>query len=93
MISQEGTLTEKVPFSLTPFRVYRALFMAIVIAGGLYAAIPHQEAIIKFGFPFTLAPTTKAGIGRMRGSGPSLLFFMLFLLLFVFIVCLGMFAF
>jgi hypothetical protein len=55
--------------------------MATVIAGGLNAAIPHQEAIIKFGFPFTLAPTTKAGMGIIRGSGPSLLFSMLFLLL------------
>jgi hypothetical protein len=54
--------------------------MATVIAGGLNAAIPHQEAIIKFGFPFTLAPTTNAGMGRIRGSGPSLLFSMLFLL-------------
>jgi hypothetical protein len=83
MILQEGTFTEKVPFSLIPFSVYRALFMATVIAGGLNAAIPHQEAIIKFGFPLTLAPTTKAGMGIMRGSGPSLLFSMLFLLLLV----------
>jgi hypothetical protein len=67
--------------------------MATVIAGGLNAAIPHQEAIIKFGFSFTLAPTTKAGIGRIKGSGPSLLFSMLFLLLFIYIVRLRMLAF
>jgi hypothetical protein len=64
--------------------------MATAIAGGLNAAIPHQEAIIKFGFSFTLAPTTKAGMGRIRGSGPSLLFSMLFLLFVCFIVWLRM---
>ena len=62
-ISEEGTLTEKDPFFLIPFRVYRSLRRATEIAGGLFAAIPHQATVIKFGLSFTLAPTKTAGMG------------------------------
>jgi hypothetical protein len=54
---------EKVLFALMPSRVNRTDCKATEIAGGFDAAIPHQAAVIKLGFPFTSAPTKTAGIG------------------------------
>ena len=54
---------EKVLFAEMPLSVNRTDCKATEIAGGFDAAIPHQAAVIKFGFPFTNAPTNTAGMG------------------------------
>jgi hypothetical protein len=50
-------------FAEMPSSVNLAGRTATEIAGGVEAAIPHQAAVIKFGFPFTCAPTKTAGMG------------------------------
>jgi hypothetical protein len=54
---------EKVLFAEIPSSVNLADRIATEIAGGVAAAIPHQAAVIKLGFPFTSAPTKTAGMG------------------------------
>jgi len=51
--------------------VYRSGRIATEIAGGLEQAMPTQEAVIKFGFPFTVAPTSTVGYGNIMVLGPS----------------------
>jgi hypothetical protein len=54
---------ENVLLAEIPSNVYRAGLTATEIAGGVAAAIPHQAAVMKLGFPFTCAPTKTAGMG------------------------------
>jgi hypothetical protein len=54
---------EKVLLAEMPSSVNRAFCKPTEIAGGFDAAMPHQAAVIKLGFPFTSAPTKTAGMG------------------------------
>jgi hypothetical protein len=54
---------EKVLFAEMPSSVNLAGRTATEIAGGVDAAMPHQAAVIKVGFSFTIVPTKTAGMG------------------------------
>jgi hypothetical protein len=54
---------ENVLFAEMPSSVNLAGRIATETAGGVEAEIPHQAAVIKFGFPCTWAPTKTAGMG------------------------------
>lgn len=47
-------MIENVPIALVLSRVYRAGRIATEIADGVAAEIPHQSAVIKFGFSSTI---------------------------------------